>query len=79
MLLLKHPLFLLSETMQIIAHTPQGIIKSVEQPYDEKKYQKYWKTLGAIDTLDCYWFTTDVGQCFMSKAMIGQSVFFLVK
>jgi hypothetical protein len=65
--------------MQIIAHTPQGIIKSVEQPYDEKKYQKYWKTLEAIDTLDGYWFTADVGQCFMSKAMIDQSVFFLVK
>jgi hypothetical protein len=66
--------------MQIIAQTPQGIIKSVEQPYDENKYQKYWKTLEAIDTLDCYWFTTDVGhQCFMSKAMIDQSIFFLVK
>lgn len=79
MLLLKHLLFLLSETMHIIAQTPQGLIKSLEEPYDEKKYQRYWKTLEAIHTLDCYWFTTDVGQCFMSKAMIDQSIFVLVK
>jgi hypothetical protein len=79
MLLLKHPLFLLFETMLIIAQTPQGIVRSVEEPYDEEKYQRRMKVLEAIDTLDSYWFTTDVGQCYMSKAMIDQSIFFLVK
>jgi len=79
MLPLKHPLFLLLETMLIIAQTPQGIIRSVEEPYDEEKYQRRMKVLEAIDTLDSYWFTTDVGQCYMSKAMIDQSIFFLVR
>jgi hypothetical protein len=79
MLPLKHPLFLLSEIMQIIAQTPQGIIRSVEEPYDEEKYQRRMKVLTAIDTLDSYWFTTDIGQCYMTKAMIDQSIFFLVK
>ena len=79
MLLLKHLLFLLFETMLIIAQTPQGIVRSVEEPYDEEKYQRRMKVLEAIDTLDSYWFTTDVGQCYMSKAMIDQSIFFLVR
>jgi hypothetical protein len=79
MLLLKHLLFLLFETMQIIAHTPQGIVQGVKEPYDEEKYQRRMKVLEAIDTLDSYWFTTDVGQCYMSKAMIDQSIFFLVR
>ena len=65
--------------MLIIAQTPQGIIRSVEEPYDEEKYQRRMKVLEAIDTLDSYWFTTDVGQCYMSKAMIDQSIFFLVR
>jgi hypothetical protein len=65
--------------MLIIAQTPQGIVRSVEEPYDEEKYQRRMKVLEAIDTLDYYWFTTDVGQCYMSKAMIDQSIFFLVK
>jgi hypothetical protein len=79
MLPLKHLLFLLSEAMQIIAQTPHGIIKSVEEPYNGDRYEFRMKVLEAIDTLDCYWFTTDVGQCYMSKAMIDQSIFFLVK
>jgi hypothetical protein len=79
MLLLKHPLFLLFETMLIIAQTPQGVVRSVEEPYNEEKYQRRMKVLEAINTLDSYWFTTDVGQCYMSKAMIDQSIFFLVK
>jgi len=79
MLLPKHLLFLLFEAMLIIAQTPQGIVRSVEEPYDEEKYQRRMKVLEAIDTFDCYWFTTDVGQCYMSKAMIDQSIFFLVK
>lgn len=79
MLLLKHPLFLLSEAMQIIAQTPHGIIKSVEEPYNEDRYKIRQDVLAQINTLDCYWFTTDAGQCYMSKAMIDQSIFFLVK
>jgi len=79
MLLLKHLLFLFSETMQIIAQTPQGIVKSVEEPYDEEKYQRRMIVLAAIDRLDCYSFTTDVGHFYMSKAMIDQSIFFLVR
>lgn len=65
--------------MQIIVQTPQGIIRGIEEPYDEDRYRLRQDVLVAINTLDAYWFTTDVGQCYMSKAMIDQSVFFLVK
>lgn len=79
MLLLKHLPSHRSETMQIIAQTPHGIIKGVKEPYDEEKYQRRGVTLERINELDCYWFTTDAGQCYMSKAMIDQSIIFLAK
>ena len=79
MLLLKHLPFHRSETMQIIVQTPQGLIYGLEEPYDEDRYSLRQDVLRSIYTLDSYWFATDVGQCYMSKAMIDQSVFFLAK
>ena len=79
MLLLKHLPSHRSETMQIIAHTPQGIFKSVDEPYDETKYRLYKETLEGVNKLAYLRLTTDTGQCYISEAMIDQSVFFLVK
>ena len=79
MLLLKHLLFLLSKTMQIIAHTPLGVFKGIEQPYDEKQYRRLQELLDMIDTTKLYCLETDNGEFYMNKSMIDQSIFVLVK
>jgi hypothetical protein len=79
MLPLKHPLFLLSEIMQIIAHTPQGIFKGLQQPYDEKQYRRLGEVLNMIDAIKFYCLETDHGEFYMNKSMIDQSIFVLVK
>jgi hypothetical protein len=79
MLLLKHLLFLLFEIMQIIAHTPQGIFKGLQQPYDEKQYRRLGELLSLIDTAKRYCLETDHGEFYMNKSMIDQSIFVLVK
>ena len=79
MLLLKHLLFLLSRIMQIIAHTPLGIFKGTEQPYDEKQYRRIRELLDRINTTELYYLETDHGGFYMNKSMIDQSVFSLVK
>jgi len=79
MLPLKHPLFLLSKIMQIIAHTPQGIFKGLLQPYDEKQYRRLGELLSVIDTAKRYCLETDHGEFYMNKSMIDQSIFVLVK
>ena len=79
MLLLKHLPFHRSETMQIIAHTPQGVFKSVDEPYDETIYQLYKESLEGVNKLAYLRLTTDTGQCYLNPAMINQSVFLLAK
>jgi hypothetical protein len=79
MLLLKHLLFLLFETMQIIAHTPLGIFKGLKQPYDEEKYQDMLYLLSGIHKTLGFNMVTDSGKCYMSKAMIDQCIFFVIK
>lgn len=65
--------------MQIIAHTPQGIFKGLQQPYDEKQYRRLGELLELIDTTKLYCLETDHGGFYMNKAMIDQSIFVLVK
>ena len=79
MLLLKHLLFLLSEIMQIIAHTPQGIFKGLQKPYDEKQYRRLQELLDMIYIVKFYRLETDRGEFYMNKSMIDQSIFVLVK
>ena len=67
MLPLKHLPFLLFETMQIIAHTPLGIFKGIEQPYDEKQYQHLQELLDMINTTKLYCLETDHGEFYMNK------------
>lgn len=79
MLLLKHPLFLLSEIMQIIVQTPQGLIKGKEQLYNEEWYNRYAKTFEQVNTASFFCFDTEVGKCYINKSMMDQSIFFLLK
>ena len=79
MLLLKHLPSHRSETMQLTAYTPQGVFKTVDEPYDETKYQQYKKALEGMNAISCFWLTTDAGQCYLNEAMINQSVFLLAK
>jgi hypothetical protein len=65
--------------MQIIAHTPLGIFKGTEEPYDERHYRHCQKLLEMIDTAKLYCLETDQGELYMNKSMIDQSVFSLVK
>jgi hypothetical protein len=65
--------------MQIIAHTPLGIFKGTEQPYDEKQYRRIRELLDRINTTELYYLETDHGGFYMNKSMIDQSVFSLVK
>ena len=65
--------------MQLTAYTPQGVFKTVDEPYDETKYQQYKKALEKMNAVSCFWLTTDAGQCYLNEAMINQSVFLLAK
>jgi hypothetical protein len=65
--------------MQIIAHTPLGVFKGIEQPYDEKQYRRLQELLDMIDTTKLYCLETDNGEFYMNKSMIDQSIFVLVK
>jgi len=65
--------------MQIIAHTPLGVFKGTEQPYDEKQYRRLQELLDMIDTVKLYCLETDNGEFYMNKLMIDQSIFVLVK
>ena len=79
MLLPKRPLSHRSETMQLTAYTPQGVFKTVDEPYDETKYQQYKKALEGMNAVSCFWLITDAGRCYLNEAMINQSVFLLAK
>ena len=65
--------------MQIIVQTPQGLIKGIEQPYNEEWYNRYVKTFEQINTAAFINFDTEIGKCYMNKSMINQSVFFILK
>jgi hypothetical protein len=65
--------------MQIIAHTPLGVFKGIEQPYDEKQYRRLQELLDMIDTTKLYCLETGNGEFYMNKSMIDQSIFVLVK
>jgi hypothetical protein len=79
MLLLKHLPSHRFKTMQIIAHTPQGIFKTIEEPYDELIYEEYDRLLADIDKMHILSFETIDGQLYMTKGMINQSVFIVAK
>jgi hypothetical protein len=65
--------------MQIIAHTPRGTFKGMEQPYDEKQYRRLQELLDLVDATKLYCLETDHGEFYMNKSMIDQSIFVLVK
>jgi len=79
MLLLKHLPFHRSETMQLTAYTPQGVFKTIEEPYDELVYEEYDRLITDIDKMHVLSLETIDGQLYMTKGMIDQSVFIVAK
>ena len=79
MLLQKHLPSHRSETMQIIAHTPQGVFKSVDEPYDELLYEELNQLVVDIDKMHVLSLETIDGQFYMTMEMINQSVFIVAK
>ena len=65
--------------MQIIAHTPQGVFKSVDEPYDELLYEELNQLVMDIDKMHVLSLETIDGQFYMTREMINQSVFIVAK
>ena len=79
MLLPKHLPSHRFKTMQIIAHTPQGVFKSVDEPYDELLYEELNQLVMDIDKMHVLSLETIDGQFYMTREMINQSVFIVAK
>jgi hypothetical protein len=66
--------------MQLIAHTPHGIFKSKEADVSEDEYQQMQSFLEKINGLNYMTFELSEGEkVYLSKEMIGRSVFVLKK
>jgi hypothetical protein len=66
--------------MQLIAHTPHGILKGKEVDCSESEYEQMQDFLEKIGNLSYITFELSGGEkVYFSKGMIGRSVFVLKK
>jgi hypothetical protein len=75
----KYPPFLLSKTMQLVAHTPLGIFKGVDVPAGHEEQKAMDAVLERIHDLEYFGIETKAGFIYMTKAMIDSSIFVLSK
>ncbi len=65
--------------MKIVAHTPYGVFKGKEIEYTEEQYKATGSFLEKLHQLEYFSFETPNGEIYMTKEMIGQSLFVLEK
>ena len=65
--------------MRIIAHTKYGVFKSTETEYDEGEYAAMERFLERVNEYEYFSMETDEGAVYMSKGMIGDTLFVIEK
>jgi hypothetical protein len=65
--------------MQIIIHTKHGKFKGKKYVFDEDKYTEISSFLNRINRLEYVSFETETGEIFLTKVMIDDSVFEIIK
>lgn len=65
--------------MKIIAHTRYGVFEGKSVEYDETEYKRIGKLLEYLPKVEYFSFETDMGEIYMTKEMIANSLFILEK